>query len=304
MGLNTSAKIIAFTVYAWLMKGALAAFSFRNIFRQDRAVVLIGASAVWGAVAAGVCATLGPTCWISLAMVAAFQAAGLAAMANDAGSVAENTKRSASMLPITETMQNITDAYENHNIMANPIIRNLTLLLGTVGEVSSGTQLVKRSDYDLAANITVAKFDSEFGHHLAIALPHLTSDEFVARLNSATPGEPDVSPRRRFFKRGYEVDWVSYNYDNVNEGLASQFINTQGASDTEVWSYGAESFISEHDGWKWCLDLNIDSSPEEPIDSNHLENINVAVHGEIYTNTYGGIDGQCNDYYDCVEGCD
>lgn len=51
-------------------------------------------------VAAVVCATLGPACWISLAMVGAFQAAGLADMQNEAGSVAENTDRITSMLPL------------------------------------------------------------------------------------------------------------------------------------------------------------------------------------------------------------
>lgn len=55
---------------------------------------------VWGVVAAVVCATLGPACWISLAMVGAFQAAGLADMQNEAGSVAENTDRITSMLPL------------------------------------------------------------------------------------------------------------------------------------------------------------------------------------------------------------
>nr|P80326.1 RecName: Full=Killer toxin KT395 [Pichia kluyveri] len=27
---------------------------------------------------------------------------------------------------------------------------------------------------------------------------------------------------------GYQVDCVSYNYDNVNENLAQQFVDTQG----------------------------------------------------------------------------
>ncbi|QLL30216.1 hypothetical protein HG536_0A00330 [Torulaspora globosa] len=40
------------------------------------------------------------------------------------------------------------------------------------------------------------------------------------------------------------------------------------------------------------------------ISSNGFNNgdVQTAMHGEIYFNTYGGVDGQCNDYYDCFTG--
>lgn len=303
-----SSKFTVFTSFILLCysftKIYAYSFSVDTIFRQGNATVLIGMAAVWAGVAATICATTIAGCWVSLAMIGAFQVATLAALGNRDGSVAETVPRSLTIEPLTETMQNITSDYSDHLVSAHPIIKNLTLLLGTIGDLSSGKNFDKRNNQNLNLNVTAALFDSHLGHHLAIALPHLTTEEFVDRLSNATPGEPDVSPKRRFFKRGYEVDWVSYNYDNVNQDLAQRFINTQGSDETDLWVYGASNFMSSHDGWKWCLDMNIDPNPGEPIDSNHLENIEVAVHGEIYTNTYGGIDGECNDYYDCVEGCD
>lgn len=283
----------------------VTAFSVSNIFRQGNATVLMGMSAGWMGVAAAVCSATVAVCWISVAMAIAFQAATLAALGDSSGATNGNTKRSdgSNIIPITESMQNVTSDYSDHSITSHPIIKNLTLLLGTYNDLNIGSKLDKRSESILNSNVTVAKFDTHLGHHLAVSLPHLSSNEFIDRLNNATPGEPDVSLKFRLLKRGYQVDWISYNYDNVNKNLAQQFISTQGSDETQVWADSAQSFISSNDGWKWCLDMNIDPSPGEPIDSNHLENIEVAVHGEIYTNTYGGVDGQCNDYYDCVEGC-
>ncbi|CCF56621.1 hypothetical protein KAFR_0B03250 [Kazachstania africana CBS 2517] len=146
-------------------------------------------------------------------------------------------------------------------------------------------------------------FHTDLGTHHAVGL-HLDHSALISKILDAIPGQ---LPEQYLAKRddGFEVDWVSYNYDNVNKDLAVQWTQDPEALGQEEISYAFETFVEANTGWKWCIDATIDDVPSEPMDNNHYQNLETAIHGEIYLNTYGGIDSQCNEAYDCEDGkCD
>lgn len=51
---------------------------------------------------------------------------------------------------------------------------------------------------------------------------------------------------------------------------------------------------------EYCLSLAAGGS-EDVSDLNNGQTGN-AMHGEVYFDAYGGIDGQCNENYDCLDG--
>lgn len=95
---------------------------------------------------------------------------------------------------------------------------------------------------------------------------------------------------------------MSYSFDNTNKDLAVDIADDSNPPGAVRYEYALDDFSKANPGWKYCMSALWDPNPNEPIDSNHSGNIQNAYHGELYFNTYGGIDGQCNDNWDCEFG--
>jgi len=92
----------------------------------------------------------------------------------------------------------------------------------------------------------------------------------------------------------FEVCWSSYNFDNLNSDLARDFLADTKGDGFEPFAQDAiADFVSRYGAWKYCLSPNYGQPPSY----NALPYGN-AMHGEVYFNTYGGIDGPCNDIHD------
>lgn len=139
-------------------------------------------------------------------------------------------------------------------------------------------------------------WESNFGAHLGVHLKGASVRELVDIVLSAEPGIPLGVKNSRFVKRnGFEVDWVSYNYDNANRDLCQDIAGDRGLE--YDLAEDATGFFSSADTWKYCGAATKNDHVGQAQGYEDLGSEN-AVHGEWYFNTYGGIDGYCNDNKD------
>ncbi|CCD26580.1 uncharacterized protein NDAI_0I00110 [Naumovozyma dairenensis CBS 421] len=94
----------------------------------------------------------------------------------------------------------------------------------------------------------------------------------------------------------FDVQWISWNYDNINHDLDKQAAEDRQVEEEEYDSAVYE-YYNNNPAWKYCLSVfrNDHVGHEETYDDLGRDN---AVHGELYFNTYGGVDGYCNDNKD------
>lgn len=114
------------------------------------------------------------------------------------------------------------------------------------------------------------------------------------------PGEINNSTLLK--REEFSVSWLSYNYDNSNHDLAAEWQERE--SDDYAQGYmeaQLQDFLEGNRDWKYCLALN-DLRNGEAADYDDMPGVGGgtgnALHGEIYFNTYGGVDGYCNDSHD------
>ncbi|KAK9369616.1 hypothetical protein V1509DRAFT_652353 [Lipomyces kononenkoae] len=142
-------------------------------------------------------------------------------------------------------------------------------------------------------------FGSNFGNHIAVSYKH-SHVELATLIGSSNPG---IMPALEKVKRSetFEVDWLSYNYDNVNDDLCRYWYNAEGGSYDTYLEIELGNFIQNNGDWKYCVAPNV-LRQGEAADYNDIPGTGYgtgnAMHGEVYFNTYGGIDGYCYDYCD------
>lgn len=176
--------------------------------------------------------------------------------------------------------------------------------LTTAGLVYQGSANVTMTGTNIDTSSTAYKrdsvtnpavyFQSEYGQHAAVGLPHLTHEDLVSRIVSATPNTEPGKAGNNTLKRGFEVDWISCSYQDGNPWNAEHWEYDE----TEQYNTGEiTDRIANNDGWKYCVSADESTRGTEHWDESVLaENLyGAAFHGEIYFNTYGGIDGTCGD---------
>ncbi|KAI5954996.1 hypothetical protein KGF54_001557 [Candida jiufengensis] len=146
----------------------------------------------------------------------------------------------------------------------------------------------------IADNTTVSAFYGGYGNQKGRVLLttfdsiHTVMNGFVDyHLNSKREGE------NVFEKRDYEVDWVSFNFDGFNADLLKQhwtemdkgsIINSQDAIENMAYSLLSSTGYSVPE--KICAAWGESNQPGQ----------NSILLGENYLNSYGGVDGECNNY--------
>lgn len=94
----------------------------------------------------------------------------------------------------------------------------------------------------------------------------------------------------------FDVNWFSLEWDNVNHDLAEK-LHDEELREFENWAYDSSvpDWFSNNPAWKYCYSMISNPNPGTVIDMSNPQN---AIHGEIYFNTWGGVDSECNDQYD------
>ncbi|MDU7102160.1 MAG: DUF5341 domain-containing protein [Corynebacterium sp.] len=88
----------------------------------------------------------------------------------------------------------------------------------------------------------------------------------------------------------YQVNWASYNYDIWSEEYQSE-TRYPGLNGQQVIDGINQGYLrnGNPDTWKYCMCIDGDTSGQY----NDIP-IRMGMTGEVYFNTYGGIDGYCN----------
>ncbi|AYN80721.1 K66 protein [Saccharomyces paradoxus L-A virus M66 satellite] len=150
-------------------------------------------------------------------------------------------------------------------------------------------------------NGTYLFFTSEYGTHTA----HMPGDDvgtLVDFVLNAVPDEPNINTTINFTKRSQQfgVSWVSYIWDEANHDLDTEWYNEEGGSfDSQLEESLAQAIIDIPD-WKYCIAPEVSKGEAisyDDIPGTHDGNGN-ALHGEVYFNTYGGLDNYCNSAHD------
>lgn len=158
-----------------------------------------------------------------------------------------------------------------------------------------------RSNTELTVH--AIRFESSLGNHVAVHMKGAGHEELAHLILAAEPGIP-LGVNNLTKRDNFNVDWLSYNYDNANKDLSADFFGEEYTDATNELAGDISTFMINNGGWKYCMNpIYYQGTPGD--DSAHAMedgDTGTAIHGEVYFNTYGGVDGQCNDFYDCTEG--
>lgn len=199
---------------------------------------------------------------------------------------------------------NNTDHSERSTISA--LFGNLSLKF--TGDFSlDTTSSNKRSGIRDLTEHTIM-WNSKYGSHVAAVVGNSNLTYLAHKIANAVPAEEReddraINVRKRW--NYFDVDWTSYSYDNANQDLA---IIVAGDRDFLELDYdsGIYDFFDNNQGWKYCLAATVNRNPGSDEGYDQIGQCN-AFHGELYFNTYGGIDGYCEDNKDgaqcSIDGC-
>lgn len=260
--------------------------------------VSLGLATAWIAASVALCSlSVGALCITSFVFASILSATNIAGYrGGTGGSVSERGYLEFATTPIGTLQSNNTDlnsvesAFEGH-------VNDLILIGNYDFNFIRNGSLFRRG---LEISRPVIHFTSKYGEHVAIHTSEISHEEFGQIIANATPDHPHNG---KLGKRGWSFDatWVSYNYDNVNSDLARQWADNIHNDNQYQLEEEMLNFMSANDGYKYCISPVLSSNPGD-ISKNAFDDSvdQTPMHGETYFNTYGGIDGECNDYYDCL----
>lgn len=143
-----------------------------------------------------------------------------------------------------------------------------------------------------AAHTTGIKNITELATYIVQSRPVSANVDTIDNFNSSA-----ISSRFSCRQNYFDVNYVTWNWDNVNHDLDRVLSQDRGTE--EMWEYDQEvpNFFHNNGGWKYCATATVNPNPGHNEGYNDIGRGN-AVHGEFYFNTYGGVDGYCNDNKD------
>lgn len=256
----------------------------------------------WMGMVAAVCRWCGQTnaCCIWGAVAASFATSYVrVAEGNTSGSESQGTtaqrKREDSLLNQAGFPIALDDEISS-KVAAILSTQNLTL--HTVIDPSSVTY--NKRDNAIDSNPIII-FQSQCGNHNAVAVTYTDPVDLAYAIVNATPGVPSISNSTLSTRDqksdvpggdGFTVEWVSYNYDNVNRDVALRswtYVVDYDKMKIQNW---IATMLMNHRGWKFCVSVGQGSDNSDSAVSSGKTPI--GMHGELYFNTYGGIDNECN----------
>ena len=142
---------------------------------------------------------------------------------------------------------------------------------------------------------SIIHFDSKLGQHIAAQIGETNLTQLAEQIAKAVPGVPTFSnltvltteaAQAAAKNQGEKViNWMTYNIKDAEDGL-NDIISSLGGADMSQFATEIDNFIQNNGAWKFCL------APSSQIVNVTASN-SVKLFGEIYLNTYGGIDAEC-----------
>ncbi|KAI5952342.1 hypothetical protein KGF54_003208 [Candida jiufengensis] len=298
--------------WAWFTAAAIGGFL----------VAAAGMAGAWWVNACGTTAALAtPTCWYAAAGIAVVAGLGTALTAA-AGANLGNAKRDDDTLELEIARHGYLGKYhidEHYNTTAHQKI--LSILSESHGFSNVRTFTIGTEDVDLNERDgdeteilpNVISWESSYGNHSAAYTNKLIDViEMAQQIQKSQPipagldnidhlmGNKTMQKRQNYF----DVDYVTWNWDNGNQDLERTLTQDRGME--EMWEYDQEvpDYFHNNGGWKFCGTATVNPNPGQNEGYDQLGQDN-ALHGEFYFNTYGGVDGYCNDNKDgaqCSDG--
>lgn len=275
----------------------------------------VAAAALSGGYAVNACTKdlASPKCWISAAIsvvCGALGGVGAAAAARGgaaAGSAAAAAKRDGTGLGAYIDTIGSTDYYQTtlNNLTTYEEMFNasgLTLLSAFTFINNNDTTLQKRSG-NMTENLFHALYFSSDAHsHVATHLRNDVDALVKAIVTDENPGSLESTLRNSDngslgkYYNNFDAEWVSWSWDNANADLVNKVSRDRGLEEEE-YDQGFYNYFGWAPAWKYCWTVteNPNVGQAEGWDQIGQDN---AVHGELYFNTYGGVDGYCNDNRD------
>lgn len=140
----------------------------------------------------------------------------------------------------------------SYNITSNASLNNI---FENTGLIFTGAYNVKQAAHndlsrsDLEFNFYTIHFESTFGKHVAAHVNGGGHEELAQLILGATPGVS--SGINNLTKRdNFNVDWVSYNYDNSNKDLSQDFLGEEYADAVSELGGDISTFMINNGGWK------------------------------------------------------
>lgn len=167
---------------------------------------------------------------------------------------------------------------------------------GLVGEISQIKDLKK---LDNGVTHKFIQFNTTLGVQVAVS-PVFSVEDLAKRILVAEPGVP-FGDRSLVKRDEFSVDWVSYGWDNANHDLSQEWNDYEGGSFYSLLEDAVQDTLKKYPDWKYCVAPN-DLRQGEINNYQDISGVGSgtgnAMHGEVYFNTNGGIDGYCNDKED------
>lgn len=189
-----------------------------------------------------------------------------------------------------------TVSHDNLNVVRPSYATGENLSFGIGGFTTNEQRIEKRSQ---SFNHTFVYFNSTYGTHVAVA-SGIHPNDLVEKILHSKPYQP-IQNSTLSKREDFAVEWVSYGYDNGNYDLAVEWNSYEGGSVDSYLEVKLQNDFAKYRDWKYCLSL-VDTKMGEQINYDDIPGVGSgtgnALHGEIYFNTYGGIDGFCNDDHD------
>ncbi|CCE63106.1 hypothetical protein TPHA_0D04730 [Tetrapisispora phaffii CBS 4417] len=270
---------------------------------------LVTAAALSGGYAVTACSKdLGsPNCWISVAIALVSGSLGgvataAAGVAGAAASAAANAKRDGGFISSIGPLDFYHTSLTNLTQLNSTFVDAGLTLLGAFEYTNTSDSSIQTQKRGLSDGNRqhVLYFKSAKGNHVA---SHLNNDidRLVSSItNQVEPGSlSDTIGNYKSLQRRYnyfDAEWISWNWDNVNVDLTRDVEQDRGLEEEE-YDQGFYNFFSGAPAWKYCWAVTVNPHPGQNEGYDQIGDGN-AVHGELYFNTYGGVDGYCNDNKD------
>lgn len=155
----------------------------------------------------------------------------------------------------------------------------------------------KKRDDVIIGTLIIA--ESSLANHTFIHRDGATIPDFYEEIMNSTPvtstSSSNSTNSENLYKRApqFESKWMSYQYTDTDSTYSGRWAEAYEAfpNGDEVVSE-IQGFIQRYGAWKYCLAMQTSIADTDVYSGVGRENV---AKGEIYFNTYGGIDNQCID---------
>lgn len=195
---------------------------------------------------------------------------------------------SSSSAASSNILGNVVSAVENvSKDIENLLSKSGIKLLGVYNVTSKVSGAVQN----------IIHFDTSLGQHIAAQIGGETANltQLAQQIINAVPGVPTFSNLTVLAGEAVEaavkkegenvINWMTYNIKDAETGL-TDIISSLGGADMSQFATEINNFIENNGAWKFCL-----------APTSQIVNVTVSeshkLFGEIYLNTYGGIDVEC-----------